>query len=68
MDPWRLCPEVGSLVRFAKHYEDDLELRSFFNPGDTLEVMPSNGDMGIIVRRTTDGLVDMVWAEEIRPY
>lgn len=55
---------VGTIVRLDHHDLDGTDFHSGFNVGDVLEVLPPN-DFGIICRRLSDGLTDMVWPEEI---
>jgi hypothetical protein len=53
---------VGRRLRFIE-YSDDVQ--GVFRPGDLLVVLPRNGcGMGIDVIRP-DGIIDMVWPEEV---
>lgn len=58
----RLKFVVGRPLRFIE-YSDDV--RGAFRPGDLLVVLPRNRcGMGIDVIRP-DGIIDMVWPEEV---
>jgi hypothetical protein len=57
--------EVGRLLRFLGYAPGEIAGRSF-EPGDLLRPVEDNpGGMGIDVQRDGDGLVDMVWPEEV---
>lgn len=57
--------EVGRALAFEGYNPEEIPGETF-RPGDLLIVEPTNGGgFGIVARRHRDGVVDMVWPEEV---